>query len=38
VLTVNGEAVSQQLFALNQYCMKIWSDKLEYDFRKHIDP
>ena len=33
VLTVNGEAVSQQLFALNQYSMKIRFDKLEYDFR-----
>ena len=32
-LTVNGEAVSRQLYALNQYSMKIRFDKLEYDFK-----
>ncbi|KAK3337154.1 hypothetical protein B0T19DRAFT_62665 [Cercophora scortea] len=32
-LTVNGNAVSGRQYALNQHCMKIRFDKLEYDFR-----
>ncbi|KFY92196.1 hypothetical protein V500_04257 [Pseudogymnoascus sp. VKM F-4518 (FW-2643)] len=32
-LTVNGGAVSSQLYALNQSSMKIRFDKLEYDFK-----
>lgn len=32
-LTVNGETVSQQPYALNQHCMIIRFDKLEYTFQ-----